>query len=225
MKIDILTLFPNMFTGPLQESIIKRAQEKDLVKINIHDLRSWANDKHNTVDDKPYGGGPGMVIKVDVVDKAINYLKAHNSKLKVKTIMLSPQGKIYNQLKAKELSNDKHLILIAGHYEGFDQRIRDHLIDQEISIGNYVLTGGEIPAMVLTDSIVRLIPGVLGDEGSLADETHSSLTNDNNSQSTNIKYPVYTRPEEYNGWKVPEILLSGNHKQIEEWKKNNTKIK
>jgi tRNA (guanine37-N1)-methyltransferase len=229
MKIDILTLFPEMFDGPFSESMIKRAQEKGLVDIKVRNLRDWATDKHKTVDDKPYGGGAGMVLRVDVVEKALDELKTKSEKLKTitnsskqstfkhrsLTILLSPQGQIFSQAKARKLSKLDHIILIAGHYEGFDQRIRDHLTDEEISIGDYVLTGGEIPAMVLVDSIVRLIPGVLGDEQSLKDETHS--------KKGFKKYPVYTRPENYKGWKVPEVLLSGNHSEIDKWRDKHNK--
>jgi len=209
MKIDILTLFPSMFEGPLSESIIKRAKEKKLVEINIHNLRDWAKDKHSTVDDKQYGGGAGMILRVDVIDSALQELKTKNSKV----ILLSPQGKKFTQVKASKFSKEKHLILIAGHYEGFDERIREHLIDEEVSIGDYVLTGGEIPAMVITDSVVRLIPGVINPK-SLIDETHSS--------TTNKKYSVYTKPENYKKWNVPKVLLSGNHKEIEKWRKENS---
>jgi len=207
MKIDILTIFPNIFT-PLEESIVKRAQEKKLVEIAIHDLRKWTTDKHKSVDDKPYGGGAGMVIRVDVVDKALIDLKSKSSKV----ILLCPQGEVFTQSKARQLSGFKHIILISGHYEGFDERIREHLVDEEISIGDYVLTGGELPAMVVTDALVRLIPGVLGDEESLVGETHST--------PGHKKHPVYTRPENYNGWEVPEVLLSGDHKKINLWKKD-----
>jgi tRNA (guanine37-N1)-methyltransferase len=206
MKIDILTLFPEMFAGPFDESIIKRAQEKSLVEINIHNLRDWAIDKHSTVDDKPYGGGPGMILRVDVIDKALKALKGKNTKV----ILTSAKGETFSQTKAKKLSKAKHLIIIAGHYEGFDQRVYDHLVDEVLSIGNYVLTGGELPAMVITDTIVRLIPRVLGTKESLKEESHS--------KPGFIEYPQYTRPEDYKGWKVPEILLSGNHAKIEKWR-------
>jgi tRNA (guanine37-N1)-methyltransferase len=211
VKIDIITLFPEMFKGPFEESIVKRAQEKELVEINIHNLRDWATDKHKTLDDKPYGGGGGMVLMVEPIYKALKDLKTKNSKV----VLLTPQGKVFNQKKAQQLSKFKHLILIAGHYEGFDERIREHLIEEEISIGNYVLTGGELPAMVVVDSIARLIPGVLGAEESLIDETHT--------KPGYTKYPVYTRPESFKGWKVPETLLSGNHKEIEKWRKKKTR--
>lgn len=206
MKIDILTLFPEMFKGPFKESIVKRAQEKKLVEITIHNLRDWAVGKHKSVDDKPYGGGAGMVLRVDVVHTALQKLKTQGSRV----ILLSPQGKVFTQEKATKLAKKEHVILIAGHYEGFDERIRKHLIDEEISIGNYVLTGGELPAMVVVDSVIRLIPGVLGDKESLVDETHS--------KPGAKKHPVYTRPENFKGWKVPEILLSGNHKEINKWR-------
>jgi len=205
MKIDILTLFPEMFKGPFDESIIKRAQEKELVQINIHNLRNWTEDKHRTVDDRPFGGGKGMIIKIDIVDKAIQNLKSKNTKV----ILLSPQGKVFTQKKAGELSKSEHLILIAGHYEGFDERIREHLIDEEISIGKYVLTGGELPAMIITDTIIRLIPGVLDKE---ATEKESF------SKEDTLDYPQYTKPQDYKGWTIPKILLSGNHAEIEKWR-------
>lgn len=221
MKIDIFTLFPDMFKGPFDESILKRAQDKSLVKIEIHDLRKWTTDKHMTVDDRPYGGGTGMIIKVDVVDRAIQEIKNQMSKIKntsqkSKIILLTPQGKVFKQDMAKEFAKLEHLILIAGHYEGFDERIREHLVDEEISIGDYILTGGEIPAMVLTDTVVRLIPGVLVKEDAAK---HESFENEL------LEYPQYTRPDEYKGWKVPEILKSGNHKEIEEWKAKKSKEK
>ena len=211
MKIDILTLFPEMFKGPFEESIVRRAQDKKLVEINIHNLRDWAKDKHKMVDDKPYGGGAGMVLMVEPIDSALQELKSKSSKV----VLLSPQGKKFSQLKAKDLSNLDHLILIAGHYEGFDERIREHLIDEEISIGDYVLTGGEIPTMAVVDSVVRLIPGVLGKEESLTNETHS--------EKGHIKHPVYTRPEKFRDWSVPKVLLSGNHAEIEKWRKKKSK--
>ena len=210
MKIDIITLFPKIFKSPFSESIIKRAQEKELIKIKVHDLRKWTKDKHKTVDDRPYGGGAGMLLMIDPVYKALKDLRKKNSKV----ILLTPKGKTYNQNLAQNFSKEKHLILIAGHYEGFDQRIHDYLADKEISVGNYILTGGELPTMVLVDSIVRLIPDVIDPE-SLKDESFSI--------TKNIEYPQYTRPENFKGWKVPKILLSGNHAEIEKWKKENSK--
>lgn len=212
MKIDILTLFPEMFQGPFDESMIKRARENKLIEINIHYLRDWAHDKHNKVDDRPFGGGAGMLLKVDVMDNALKDLKSKNAKV----ILLSPQGKSFNQVKAKRLSKEKHLILIAGHYEGFDERIREHLIDEEISIGDYVLTGGELPAMVLTDTICRLVDGVIEKE-SLAEESHSI--------KNYIEYPQYTKPATYNGWSVPEVLTSGNHQEVDKWRQSKSKAK
>jgi tRNA (guanine37-N1)-methyltransferase len=208
MQIDILTLFPQMFIGPFTESIVKRAQEKNKVVIKIHDLRKWSEDERGTVDDRPYGGGTGMVMKVDVMERALQELKIKNLKLKI--ILLTPQGQKFNQTKARELSKLENIILICGHYEGFDERIREHLVDEEISIGDYVLTGGELPAMVVTDSIVRLIPGVLEKE----DATINESFNENL-----LEYPQYTRPEDYKGWKVPDILLSGNHAEIAKWRR------
>ena len=208
MKIDILTLFPKMFEGVFSESIIKRAQEKGLVEIKVHNLRDWAEDKRGTVDDRPYGGGVGMVLRVDIIDQALNKLKTEN--IKHKTILLTPQGKVFNQKKAQELTKEKNLILICGHYEGVDERVREHLVDEEISIGDYVLTGGEIPTMAVVDAIVRLIPGVLEKEEATRLESFSEAK---------LEHPQYTRPEKYKGWKVPKVLLSGDHQKIEKWRK------
>lgn len=215
MKIDIVTLFPSMFAGPFDTSMLKKARDRGIVEINIHNLRDWATDKHKTVDDRPYGGGPGMVLRVDVVHSAISNLQfSIFNKEKSRIILLSPQGQTFTQAKARELSQMKHIILLAGHYEGFDQRVHEHLVDEEISIGNYVLTGGEIPAMTITDAIVRLLPGVLEEE---ARELESF------SDGKTLDYPVYTRPEEFRGWKVPEVLLGGDHKKISEWRASNQK--
>jgi len=206
MKIDILTLFPNMFKGPFDESIIKRAQDKKLVEIEIHDLRGWGLTERRTVDDRPYGGGVGMIIRVDVIDNALKDLKTKNSRV----ILLDATGERYTQEKAKRLANEKHLVLIAGHYEGVDHRVHEHLVDEVISIGDYVLTGGEIPAMVVADSIVRLIPQVLSKAEATQIESFST--------PGKVEFPQYTRPEDYKGWKVPKVLLSGHHKKIEAWK-------
>ena len=230
-----------MFKGPFDESIIKRAQDKKLVEINIRNLRKWTKDKYKTVDDKPFGGGIGMVLKVEPIYKALKDLRKNSKtpkfqnskqvkKLKTKKdssiinhqssiILLSPQGKAFNQKKAQELSKLEHLILICGHYEGFDERIRKHLIDEEISIGDYILTGGEIPSMVLVDSITRLIPGVLKKKGAVKNESFQPSTI-NHQLSTMLEYPQCTRPANFKGWKVPEVLLSGDHKKIEEWRKS-----
>ena len=209
MKIDILTLFPDMFSGPFDESIIRRARDKGLVEINIHDLRRWGERERRTVDDRPYGGGVGMILRVDIIDKAISELKKGTKSTKV--ILLDTTGKKFTQGMARQLSQAEHLILIAGHYEGFDHRVHEHLVDEVISIGDYVLTGGELPAMVLTDTIVRLIPSVL--------EKPSATELESFSEENILEFPQYTRPEEYKGWKVPEELLSGNHKLIEKWRK------
>ncbi len=209
MKIDILTLFPKMFEGPFRESIIKRAQDKGLTEINIHDLRKWGLDDRRTVDDRPYGGGPGMIMRVDVVTNALKNIRTEEHK-NSKVILLDATGERFTQQKALQLSKLEHLILIAGHYEGVDHRVHEHLVDEVISIGDYVLTGGELPAMVLIDSIVRLIPGVVGKGASIIEESHS--------QPGYTEYSQYTRPENYKGWKVPEVLLSGNHKEIKKWR-------
>jgi tRNA (guanine37-N1)-methyltransferase len=208
MKIDILTLFPKMFTGPFNESIVKRAIDKGLVEINIQGLRAWGEGERRSVDDRPYGGGVGMILRVDIIEKAVSELKKGSKSTKV--ILLDATGKKFTQGMARELSQAEHLILIAGHYEGFDHRVHEHLVDEIISIGDYILTGGEIPAMVISDAIVRLLPGVLEKEEATSLESFSENL---------LEYPQYTRPEDYRGWKVPEVLLSGNHKEIERWRK------
>jgi tRNA (guanine37-N1)-methyltransferase len=217
MKIDILSLFPKMFKGPFAESIVKRAQEKELVEINIHNLRQWAKGKHRTVDDRPYGGGVGMVLMVEPIYKALKFLKKTNSQ----TILLTPQGKTFNQKTAQNLAKKRHLVLICGHYEGVDERVRKHLVDKEISIGDYILTGGELPAMVITDTLVRLIPGVLEKSEAIQNESFSPTlqATDQNLQRL-LEYPQYTRPESFQGWEVPQVLLSGNHAKIDRWRKD-----
>ena len=225
MKIDILTLFPEMFYGPFDNSIVKRAQDKKLVEIKIHDLRNWTNDKHKTVDDRPFGGGAGMVMKIEPIDKALKDLKRRDSRV----ILTTPQGKIFNQAKAKDFSTSSHLIIVCGHYEGIDERIRMHLIDEEVSIGDYVLTGGELPAMVMVDSTVRLLSGVLKKPEATQFESFSELKTENFKFKNLLEYPQYTRPEDYHGWKVPAVLLSGNHAEIKKWQEKEalekTKIK
>lgn len=245
MKIDILTLFPKMFAGPFAESIVKRAQNKGLVEISIHDLRQWTDDKRKTVDDRPFGGGVGMILKVEPVYQALQaltgdpILDTRNSKhvtrnpktAKQRVILLTPQGKVFNQAMARQLANLGqlgHLVLICGHYEGVDERIRQHLVDQEISIGDYVLTGGELPAMVVTDAIVRLLPGVLEKSEATKNESFSSLKIGKLSVKGGsasggkirklLEYPQYTRPTDFKGWKVPEMLLSGNHQKVAAWR-------
>jgi len=212
MKIDILTLFPEMFKGPFDESILKRAQKKKLVEIKIHNLRKWADDKRSTVDNRSFGGGTGMILMIEPIDKALEEIKKSASRniKKRKIILLSASGKSFNQKKAKELSKEDHLIFICGHYEGIDERVKEHLVDEEISVGDYVLTGGELPAMMIIDSIVRLIPNVLEKPNVTKEESFSF--------SSLVEYPQYTRPANFKGWKIPKILLSGNHQKIKEWR-------
>jgi tRNA (guanine37-N1)-methyltransferase len=222
MIIDIITLFPKMFKGPFDESIVKRAQDKGLVEINIHDLRKWTDDKRGTVDDRPYGGGTGMVMMVEPIDLALEELNTKYKILNTKRILLSPRGKVFNQEKAQDLAKIDHLIFICGHYEGVDERVSEHLVDEELSIGDYVLTGGELPAMIVTDTIIRLIPGVLKQSNATVNESFSNsiLNTKYKIQNTQLlEYPQYTRPENYKDWKVPEILLSGDPKIINEWRK------
>lgn len=197
-----------MFVGFLNESLILRAQKKKIIEIKVWDLRKFATDKHKTVDDSPYGGGPGMVMRIDIVDRAISMLKSKIKSKKLKIILLTPQGKKFDQKLAKKLSGKKHLILICGHYEGYDERIRQ-LVDLEVSIGDYVLTGGEIPAQVVIDTVTRLVPGVVGKSESLKEESFSQGL---------LEYPQYTRPEEYKKMEMPKVLLSGNHKKIAQWR-------
>jgi len=210
MVIDIITLFPDMFKGPFDESILRRAQDKSLVKINIHNLRKWTTDKRGTVDDRPYGGGVGMVMMVTPIASAIGEIKNQNAKIKSKVVLLSAKGKLWKEKKAAEYSKLDQLILICGHYEGVDERVLN-FVDEEISIGDFVLTGGEIPAMVMVDSIVRLIPEVL--------EKPEATQLESFSLSTLLEYPQYTHPEDFRGLTVPKVLLSGNHAEIEKWRK------
>ncbi len=207
MKIEIITLFPEMIEGIFNQSILKRAQDRNLASINLHNLRAYSTNKYKSVDDYAFGGGAGMVMMIEPIDNCINDLKSKNNYDEV--IYLSPDGEILDQALANQLSCKQNLILLCGHYKGIDERIREHLITKEVSIGNYVLSGGELAAAVLVDSIVRLIPGVLGDETSaLTDSFQNNL----------ISPPVYTRPRDYKGMQVPEILLSGDDKKIEDWK-------
>jgi len=209
LQIYILTLFPEMFAGPFDASIIKRAREKGLIKIDLVNIRDFSKNKHRTVDDAPFGGGPGMVMAAEPVFEAVDWLKRQNVKTE-RIILLSPAGRPFNQALARELSREKTLILICGHYEGIDERVREHLVTEEISIGDYVLTGGELPAMVVVDAVARLLPGVLGRDASAAEESFSNSL---------LEYPHYTRPREYRGCPVPEVLLSGHHEQIRAWRR------
>jgi tRNA (guanine37-N1)-methyltransferase len=206
MRIDIISVLPELLESPLNHSILKRAREKGLVEIELHSLRDFSTDKHKKVDDYPFSGGAGMVIQVEPVDRAITYLKEKHQYDEI--IYTSPDGELFDQNMANQLSTKKNLLILCGHYKGIDHRIREQLVTKEISIGSYVLTGGELAAAVITDSVVRLLPGVISDETSaLSDSFQDNL----------LAPPVYTRPAEYKGWKVPEILLSGNTKEIEKW--------
>ncbi len=216
MKIDIVTLFPEICRAPLSESIMKRARENGIVDLCVHNLRDWTQDKHHIVDDAPFGGGQGMVMKPEPIFAAVEELRrqiAEESKIedrKSKIVLMSPAGRRFDQQMAAQLSRESHLIIICGHYEGVDHRVIEHLVDLEISIGDYVLTNGAIAAVVLVDAIARLLPGALGHERSAADDSFSGGL---------LEAPQYTRPAEFRGWKVPEVLLSGNHAEIEKWRK------
>jgi tRNA (guanine37-N1)-methyltransferase len=206
VQIDILTLFPAMGEGLLGESMLRIAREKGAADIRLRNLRDWAPGKHRVTDEPPYGGGAGMVLKVEPIAIALEELRQPASRV----ILLSAQGRRFDQATAKRLAGEKHLIMISGHYEGIDQRVAEHLVDEEISLGDYILTNGTLAALVVTDAVVRLLPGVLGDEQSAADESFSHGL---------LEYPHYTRPAEFRGWKVPDILLSGNHAAIEAWRR------
>ena len=210
MRIDILTLFPEVCRAPLSESMMKRAQEGGALDLHIHNLRDWTTDKHHVVDDAPFGGGQGMVMKAEPIFAAVEDLQSKIENRKSKIILMSPAGRRFDQQVAIEFSRESHLIIICGHYEGVDHRVIEHLVDAEISIGDYVLTNGAIAAVVLVDAVVRLLPGVLGDEQSAADDSFSAGL---------LEGPQYTRPSEFRGWKVPDILLSGNHGEIAKWRK------
>lgn len=209
MKVDVLTLFPEMMDGVFRSSILGKAQEKGIVSLNAINFREYSNSKHGTVDDTPYGGGGGMVLKPEPIFSAVEDLVSRTSTTP-RIILMCPQGDTFTQRKAEEFAKEEHLIFICGHYEGYDERIREHLVTDELSIGDYVLTGGELPAMVAIDSIVRLLPGVLGNETSAVTDSFSTGL---------LEYPHYTRPAEFRGWKVPDILLSGHHANIELWRR------
>jgi len=207
MRIDIITIFPEIFT-PLEKSIVKRAREAGRVEIVIHNLRDYTGDFHRTVDDAPYGGGAGMVMKIEPLFEALSRIRGENPE-EAHVLLTSPQGKVFSQSMAARLSEKKRIVLICGHYEGIDERVAQHLADEEVSIGDYVLTGGELPAMVIIDAVVRLLPGVI-DEESLKSESFSENM---------LDFPQYTRPREFKGWAVPDVLLSGNHREIERWRR------
>lgn len=244
MRFDIITIFPKIFDAYFNESILSRASKKNLINIEIHNLRDYAEGKHKKVDDTPYGGGAGMVMKVEPIYRCVKDIASvksvgtvedvENEPTKTattpktistsRTILFSAKGKKYTQKDAERLSKYENLIMICGRYEGVDERVAQNLVDEEISIGEYVLTGGEIPAMILVDSISRLIPGVLGNPDSLSEESFGFMRNTKcEIQNTELEYPQYTKPEEFMGWKVPKILLSGNHEKIEKWRKEKSK--
>ena len=209
MRIDILTIFPEMFRGPFDESIIKRAREAGLVEIHVHNIRDWATDRHRTVDDYPYGGGPGMVMKPEPIFAAAEAVLAMDVR-RGPVVLLTPIGRLFSQQVAEELARQERLLLICGRYEGFDARVHHYLATDEISIGDYVLSGGELPAMVVVDAVVRLLPGALGDPESAHQESFAQGL---------LEYPHYTRPAEFRGWRVPDVLLSGNHQEIARWRR------
>ncbi len=211
MKIEVLTLFPEMFAGPLDASIVQRAREKKLLNLQVINLRDYTHDRHKTMDDKPFGGGPGMLLKPEPIFEAVENL----AQKKTRMVLLTPVGRKFNQSIARELSQEEHLLLICGSYEGFDERVR-RLAHDELSIGDYVLTNGALPAMVIIDAVTRLLPGVLGDDESSRDESFSHDL---------LEYPHYTRPADFRGMKVPEVLLSGNHAEIEKWRREQARLR
>lgn len=220
MKFDIITIFPNLFESFLQESLLAKALKKGLIIISVHDLRQWTTDKHHKVDDRPYGGGPGMILKVEPIIKALKTLKSK----KAKVIMMDPAGKQFNQKMAQKFSKGKRIIILCGRYEGFDHRITK-FVDERVSVGPYVLNGGEVPAMAIVEAVARLVPGFVGKAESLKEETfaqqvgHWSL-----GIGHFVEYPQYTRPEEFKEMKVPKVLLSGDHKKIKEWRRRHAKV-
>jgi tRNA (guanine37-N1)-methyltransferase len=214
MKIDVLTLFPAMFAGPLDESIVQRARTGGVLDLTVHNLRDYTHDRHKTVDDRPFGGGPGMLLKPEPIFEAVEKLRGE----KTRVILMSPTGRKFGQAIARELSQQEHLLLVCGSYEGFDERIRANLADDELSIGDYVLTNGALPAMVVIDAVTRLLPGVLGDDESATEESFSD-------GAAGLEYPHYTRPAEFRGMKVPDVLLSGNHAEIAKWRAEQARMR
>ena len=210
MEIDVLTLFPRVFEGPLDESILKRAQTKGLVAVRVHNLREFTHDKHHVVDDKPYGGGPGMLMKPEPIFEAVEKFRRENSCV----VLMTPQGASLTQSRAQEFAQKPHLVIICGHYEGVDERVREALVDEEVSIGDYVLTNGALAAAVFVDAVVRLVPGVLGDDQSADDDSFASGL---------LEGPQYTRPPEFRGMRVPDVLLNGHHEEIARWHKEQAK--
>ena len=212
MKIDVLTIYPGMFPGPLDESIVRRARESGKLQLGIRDLRDYTHDRHRTVDDRPFGGGPGMLMKPEPLFEAVESLRGENTRV----VLTSPTGRPFRQEIASEMAKEEHLLLVCGSFEGFDARVSESLADDEISIGDYVLTNGALPAMVIVDAITRLLPGVLGDDESSQDESFSEGL---------LEYPQYTRPAEFRGMKVPEVLQSGDHEAIEQWRREQARLR
>lgn len=210
MKFDIITIFPNICDSYFAESILKRAQEKGLIEVAAHNLRDYTEDKHKKVDDTPYGGGAGMVLKVEPIAKAVAAIRSEDSEKRTRSILFSAKGKRFTQADAKRLAEYDRLIFVCGRYEGVDERVAEHIVDEELSIGDFVLTGGELPAMIVTDAVARLLPDVLGNTDSAVYESHSD--------EGVLEHAQYTKPEEFNGWRVPDVLLSGHHKDIETWR-------
>jgi len=215
MRIDVLTLFPEMFRGPFDASIVARAVEQGVARIELHNIRDWGEGRHRVVDDYPYGGGPGMVMKPGPLFQAVEAVQALEPG-PGRTVLLTPQGRLLTQAVVNELAQLPRLILVCGHYEGVDERVREHLVDDEISIGDYVLSGGELPAMVLVEAVVRRLPGALGSEASLAEESHAQGV---------LEYPQYTRPADFRGWQVPDILLSGHHEEVRRWRRQQSLLR
>ena len=213
MHIHILTLFPNMFTAPFGESIVRRAIDRGLVQIAFYNIRDYATDRHHVVDDSPYGGGPGMVLKPEPLFKAVEAVLSERGEFGLPVLLLTPQGRLFNQQAAQELAGYREMVLICGHYEGVDERVRERLVTDEISIGDYILSGGELAAMVVVDAVVRQLPGVLGSEASVCEDSHVGGL---------LEYPQYTRPQSFRGWEVPEVLLSGNHAAIARWRREHS---
>lgn len=209
MRIDVITVFPEIIEAGTGFSIVKRAQDKGAIEVGVHDLRDYTHDRHRTTDDEPFGPGAGMVMKPEPLFEAIESIRGESGASESKVLLMTPQGKPFSQRMARELAAEKHLIFVCGHYEGVDERVREHLVDEEISIGDYVLTGGELPALVVLDSVIRLLPGVLGDDESSVEESFSEGL---------LEYPHYTRPAEFRGWRVPDVLISGHHAKIAEWR-------
>lgn len=210
MRIDILTIFPEMIRCGADFSILKRAQENNLIAVFVHNIRDFAEDKHRSTDEPPYGGGAGMVMKPEPIFKAVEHVKSEYWTEHSRVILASPQGELFDQARALEMSKCPHLVFVCGHYEGVDERVREHLVTAELSIGNYILTGGELPALVMLDAVARLVPGVLGAEQSALEESFSEGL---------LEYPQYTRPSDFRGWEVPDVLLSGHHREIAKWRR------